>query len=179
MFSRITRLVGVSCLALLPALAGGCSNDPTQGYTFASQYPTNVRTVTVPIWTRGPAVYRRELEYKLTEALVKQIEHDTPYKVTKPVRADTELTGTIDLVHQRVLSTNPDDGRPREITMTFVVSFRWRDLRSGKVLVEKANYRVTGSYVPSMPFFEHDFHGAEDTINKLARRIVEELREDW
>lgn len=180
MSSRIIlSLLGALCLAAIFVGLGGCTSDPTSGYTFASQYPTNVRTVSVPIWTRGPQVYRRELEYKLTEAVIKRIEQDTPYKVTKPVRADTELTGTIDLVTQRVLGSNPDDATPREIAMTLVVSFRWRDLRTGKVLVEKTRYAVTGDYVPGDPFYESDYHGAEAAINRLARRIVEELREDW
>jgi len=153
--------------------------NPTQGYTLRSQYPTNVRTVSVPMWTRGREVYRRGLEMRLTEALVKQIEHDTPYKVTKSVRADTQLKGTIDRVTQQVLTINPDDGLPREIEVMLEVSFRWTDLRTGKVLRERKGFRVAGTYVPSGPFREDFFHGSEDTINRLARRIVEQMQADW
>lgn len=177
MIARKFAIAGALCSAAVCLLAG-CATDPTKGYTFQSQYPSNIRTVSVPIWTRGPEVYRRGLEISLTEALVKQIEHDMRCKVTKTVRADAELTGTIKRVTQQILSTNPDDGRPREMEVTLLVSFQFKDLRTGKTL-ERDNFKVTGSYVPSTPFLEEFHHGSEDTINRLARRIVEELREDW
>ncbi|HUT58319.1 MAG TPA: LptE family protein [Phycisphaerae bacterium] len=165
---------------LLTLLAGatavpGCSNDPNKGYTFKSPYPSGVKTVAVPIWGRGKYVYRRGLEFRLTEALQKQVELDTPYKVVRKPRADTELTGTIDQIAQRPLSINPDTGRPREMEITFFVSFKWTDLRSGEVLVERTNFRVAGTYLPAAGFNEDFFQGSEDVIDRLAARIVEQM----
>ena len=173
--------IGFWCVLLALAAGGqvGCNVDPSQGYTLKSQYPSNVRTVSVPIWTRSHRVYRRRLEMRLTEALVKQIENDTPYKVTKKVRADTELTGTIERVTQQVLTINPDNGLPLEMEITLEVSFRWTDLRTGKVLRERSSFRVAGTYVRASPFSESFFHGSEETINRLARRIVEQMQADW
>jgi outer membrane lipopolysaccharide assembly protein LptE/RlpB len=163
-----------------PLLAAcSCSSDPTQGYTTKSQYLQNVRTVAVPIWTRGKEVYRRELEMQLTEAIVKRLELSTPYKVTDKTRADTELRGTIENVSQRVLSFNPDTGQAREKEITFTVSFTWTDLRSGKVLTRRKNFRQAGSYIPLAPLGEDFFQGSEDVVNKLAQRIVEQLEVDW
>jgi len=169
------------CALVALGLGGqvGCNVDPSQGYTLRSQYPTNVRTVSVPIWTRSRHVYRRGIEMRLTEALVKQIENDTPYKVTKKTRADTELKGTIERITQQVLTINPDDSLPREMEITMDVSFRWTDLRTGKVLKEHKAFRVAGTYVSGDPFNESFFHGSEETINRLARRIVEQLQADW
>ena len=122
-----------SALAVGTLLAGGgCSSDPTKGYTLKSQYPQDIKTVSVPIWHRGKQVYRRGLEMRLTEAVIKRLELDTPYKVTDKSRADSELRGTIDRVSQRVLSFNPDFGRPREMEITMTVSFSCTDLRSCK-----------------------------------------------
>lgn len=175
------KQIGMMILGLLMAGGvGGCfSDDPTMGYTAHSQYRRGIRTVAVPIWTRGKDVYRRDTEIRLTESLVKRIELDTPYKVTTKQQADTILTGTIDLISQQTLSFDPDTGSPREMQLTFTVSFKWEDLRTGNIIVKKKNFRVAGVYLPPVPFNEDFFQGSEDLIDKLARRIVETMEADW
>jgi outer membrane lipopolysaccharide assembly protein LptE/RlpB len=171
----------IVCLLLAgPMLAAcGCDVDPTQGYTTRSQYPKSIRTVAVPIWTRGKAIYRRELEMQLTEAIVKRLELSTPYKVVDKTRADSELSGSIDNVSQRVLSFNPDSGQARELEITYTVSFTWTDLRSGRVLTRRKNFRQAGTYIPPAPFSEDFFQGSEDLVNKLAQRIVDQMALEW
>ncbi|MFW6066368.1 MAG: LPS assembly lipoprotein LptE [Planctomycetota bacterium] len=166
-------------LCVGPMIFLGCANNPADGYSFSSGYPEDVRTVAVPIWNVGKNVYRREIEFRLTEALVKRIELDTPYKVAAKTDADTLLTGTVDNISQRVLSTNPDTGLPREMEMTITVSFEWTDLRSGEIRADRSNVRVSGTYVPHEPLSEDFFTGSEDVINRLARRIVEQMESDW
>jgi outer membrane lipopolysaccharide assembly protein LptE/RlpB len=160
-------------LTALSAVSAGC------GYTMKDQYHAGVNTVFVPVWTRGKDVYRRELEMRLTEAIQKRIEQDTPYKVVAKTRADTELSGRIDRVEQRVLSRNPQTGRPREMEVTFCLSFVWRDLRTGKVLVEQTNFRVTDNYIPHEPLMEDFFQGSEAVINRAAQLVVEKMEADW
>ncbi len=173
-------------LALVAAVVGGCSQDPTKGYSLASQYDSGIKTVTVPIWTRGRNVFRRELEMRLTEAVIKKVELDTPYKVVDKRHADTELRGSIDVVGQRVLSFNPDNGLPREKEITMAVSFTWTDLRSGKVIKQVSNLRQAAVYIPpsstpldTSPLNEDFFQGSEDTVNRLAQRVVEQMVSDW
>ncbi|HAU38524.1 MAG TPA: hypothetical protein DCX07_12515 [Phycisphaerales bacterium] len=173
-------IVALSAAGVWMALACGCTNpDPAKGYSFKSLYPTDIRTVDVPIFHRGKDVYRRELEFRLTEAVKKQIELDTPYKLASKNRADTQLTGTIDEVEQRVLSFNPDTGLAREMEITFVLSLRWTDLRNGKDLRDVRNLKVSGTYVPSAPLSEDFAQGSEDVINRAAVRIVEQMETDW
>ena len=156
--------------------ASGCFNDdPNLGYTARNHYRPGIQTVVVPMWTRGKDVYRRGLEISLTKALVKRIELDTPYKVTKKDRADTEFDGSIDTIIQQVLSFNPDTGQPREIQVTFEVSFKWTDLRTGKVLVERETFDVTGVYLPDAPFNEDFFLGSQKLMDNMALRIVETM----
>jgi hypothetical protein len=174
----MTRYIALP-LILLAGLLVGCSDDPTVGYTAQSQYRTGINTVAVPLWTRGQDVYRRDIEFQLTEALIKRIELNTPYKVVKKDQADSILTGTIDRIEQSTLSFNPDTGRPREIQMTFFVSFRWKDLRTGNTLVRERNFRVSDVYLPSQPFGEDFFQGSQSLIDKLSRRIVETMETDW
>lgn len=164
---------------LLGLMVAGCSGDGKTGYTLANQYRGGIRTVAVPIWGRGKDVYRRENEFRITEAVIKRIEMDTPYKVVDRSRADTELTGSLTNIEQRVLSRDSRTGNPRELEITFIVSFTWKDLRSGQILVQKENFRVAGTYIPAEPLAQDFFWGAEDVINKLARRVVEQMEADW
>ncbi len=167
---------GILSAILLP----GClSDDPTVGYTARSQYRKGIQTVAVPIWTRGKNVYRRNVEIRLTQALVKRIELDTPYKVTDKQKADTLLSGTIERIEQATLSFNPDTGRPREIEVAFTVAFKWEDLRTGDVIVDRRNFRVADVYIPPHPFNEDFFRGSESLMERLARRIVETMEADW
>lgn len=173
------RQAGLLLLLGSVLLAGCISDDPTAGYTARSPFRTGIHTVAVPLWTRGQDVYRRDLEIRLTEALIKRIELTTPYKVVDKQNADSLLTGTLDRIDQATLSFNPDDGTPREIQVAFVVSFQWEDLRSGATLVKKKNFRVTSVYLPPDPFDESFFQGSGDLIERLAIRIVETMEADW
>jgi hypothetical protein len=145
----------------------------------APQHPTNVGTVYVPVWTTGKEVYRRGLEIRLSEAVAKRIQQITPYRIADKTHADTELSGTVELIPQKVLSFNPDTGLPRELEMTIVVNFVWKDLRSGKIIVKRNGLRSTGTYIPHEPFGEEFFQGSEDVINRLAERVVEQMEKDW
>ncbi|MHC4982003.1 MAG: LptE family protein [Planctomycetota bacterium] len=169
-----SRVVGQGlAVALLAGVAAGCE------YTLEPLHSTEYKTVAVSIFTRSRDVFRRELEMRLTNALVKQIELKTRYKVVSRSRADTMLTGSIDSVVQRPLSWNPDTGRPRELELTIFVSFEWKDLPEGNPIKSVSNFSVAGPYITHEPFSRDFFQGSEDVINKLARRIVEQLEEPW
>lgn len=177
----MTRLILIS-LALLGAMAmlqSGCSGSGRDGYTTVSQYPEDIRTVAVPIWTRSKDVYRRDLEMRITEAVAKRIQQDTPYRLASHEDADTEITGEINQIDQQVLAFNPDTGRPQSMEIRLTVSFVWKDLRSGKILARKDRYKVVGVYIPPSPFDEDFFQGSEDVINQLARRVVEHMESEW
>src|SRR5438874_1111897 len=90
----------LACLAALVAVAG-CA-----GYQFGlrSMYPQNVRYVHVPIFESDSL--RRNFSERLTEAVVKQIELNTPYKVVGRTDADSILSGKIIADDRRVLVEN-------------------------------------------------------------------------
>lgn len=166
--------------ALLAALmpTAGCSADPTKGYSWDPPFRKDIRSVAVPIWTVGKDVYRRGLEFSLTEAIKKQIPLQTPYNISDKSRADTLLVGRIESVTQRALSYNPDTGYPREMEITVTVSFTWTDLRSGhggKDLAKRGFFRATDTYLPSPPFNEDFFWGDASLMNRLAMHIVEQM----
>jgi hypothetical protein len=169
--------IHIACLVLAGAMLGGvgCSSDPNTGYTMDPPFRKQFKTVHVPIWARGKDVYRRELEFRVTEAVQKRVQAYTPYRLASKGRADTELTGSLDEVVQRPLSINPNTGYAREIEVTFIVSFKWVDIATGRILAEETNFRVSGTYYPIGPLNEDFFQGSEDVINRLAERVVEHM----
>lgn len=171
--------VWIVTVAALLAATAGCSTDPSAGYTTASLFPDDVETVAVPIWTRGGAIFRRELETRFTEALVKRIELDTPYKVTDKSRADTILEGTIVAVNQRVLGVNVDVGAPRQIEIQVAVAFTWTDLRTGEIRLRRNKFISAGVYSEAEPLNEDFFLGSTIALDLLAQRVVQTMEKPW
>src|SRR6266481_1806454 len=93
--------VRLRCCAALVAIVmlagGGCA-----GYRFgaASLYPPDIQTVYVPVFESNS--FRRNLGEWLTEAVCKEIELKTPYKVVGTPNADSVLTGKITSDTKRV-----------------------------------------------------------------------------
>lgn len=165
---------------ILTAILAGTTLVSGCGYSMEPLHPTDVKTVYVSMFTRGKDVYRRGIEFRITEAVVKRIQQDTPYRIADKAKADTQLSGSLDVIPQRVLSFNPDTGTPNEMEMTLVVSFTWTDLRSGKTRVKRTNLRETATYIPPSPLNEDFFQGSEDAVNRLAQKIVEQMeKDDW
>ena len=165
---------------LLAAVAAGCNADPTRSYTTLSQYPSHFRTVAVPIFRRGAGEFRRDIEIRLTEAVIKRIEAETPYKVVDRSRADTLLTGTLRWARIQPLSFDSRTGTAREIQLRLSVDIAWQELGgAGRTLVDRKDFRVSADYIPPCPFSEDFFVGSEDAINEMAGRIVEQLAKPW
>jgi hypothetical protein len=166
----ILALLGLSIFSLF---CSGC------GYSMETPYRRGISTVAVPMWQRGSKVYYRELEMNLTQALVKTIQAETPYRILDRSKADTILEGTLQEVTQRVLSFNPLNGQAREIEVDFKVDFTWKDLRTGRILAQKKNFRAISTFIPPEPFDETMFLANEDAINRLALKIVEQMAAPW
>ena len=169
-------------LLFLCALCGssvlGCSGDPSKGYTTNSMFPDTIKTVAVSMFDRNKDVYRRDVEIRLTEAIQKRVQQNTPYRLAKRGRADSELTGELIKISQQVLSYNGTTGQANEIEAVLTINFTWKD-RHGNILVKRENFQVSGTYIPSFPFNENFFQGSEDIINKTAMLIVEQMESDW
>ena len=171
--------IQLAACAVVAVACWGCSGGTVGGYTQQSMYREGIKTVAVPIWTRSKDVYRRGLEMRLTEAVQKRIELDTPYKVATKTTADTQIVGRLDLIEQQVLSYDTDTGRPREKEIVISISFTWTDLRTGKSILDWTSIRVGGTYRPHAPLNQDFFQGSEGVINKAAKRVVEEMEKPW
>ncbi len=87
-----------------------------------SLFDPEIRTVYVPMFESDS--YRRNLGERLTEAVVKEIEQRTPYKVVSGPGADSVLSGRILGDTKRVLAETIND-EPREIETQFSVRVQW------------------------------------------------------
>ena len=164
-------------LVLLALLTGGCAGGKILGYSSASIYPTDVRTVALPIFEN--TTFDRGIEFELTDALIKEIESRTPYKVTAEDRADSILTGVIRRVDLEQLSKSPLTGLSEEVILSVTIDFEWRDLRSNRLLVERRSFSGSGLFVPSRPTGEPIELGRFAAVQELARDIVSELQAEW
>jgi hypothetical protein len=181
----LAAALGALCVA-------GCGYEQTGappqstvgGYQWRSLYREDIRTVAVPIFTNR--TYRRNLEFRLTDALIKQIEAHSPYKVVPRERAETVLEGEIVSVNIYTVSNDPRSAVPQEQLYTVVVDFTWKDQRNGRILVERRGFIQRGvhfgfeqsaSYYPTLG--EGQFIGSQQDVEGLARGIAQELQAEW
>ena len=66
---------------------------------------------------------------------------------------------------------------PQEQQMLLTVNFTWKDLRSGRILLERKNFQQTATFYPSLA--EGEFVGTQQAVEKLALGIVQEMQADW
>jgi len=179
----MTRLL--TLLTLLPGacIVAGCgyqhngSFDETgkSSYKWSSLYREDISTVAVPIFANKD--FRRGIEFGLSGAVVKQMEAHSPYRVAPRDRADTILEGEIVSAGLSTLSRDTRTAIPQEQLYTMTVNFRWKDLRSGRILLERRNFQQTAPFYGTLG--EGEFTGSQSAIEKLALAIVQEMQADW
>ncbi len=152
----------------LPMVLWGC------GYTTVRPFPQDVKTIHVEMLDSKE--FRRELEFKLTEAVVKRIEMDTPYRIVEKHRADSILSGEIIEVQQRTFGTDFEGDRPRETASTIVMTWRWKNMRTGD-LREFPRHVYTTTYIP--PVGETFQTGMVRGLDGLAEQVVQAMETEW
>lgn len=155
----------------------GCASDPSQGYSTAPIYPVGINTIAIPIFTSDS--YTRDVEFQLTDALIKEIEARTPYKVVAADRADTVLLGQVRKVELDQISKSRLTGLSEEVILSVTIDFQWKDQRSGKPLLERKAFTGNALFVPSRPSSEPLELGTFAVVQQLARDVVSELQADW
>jgi hypothetical protein len=156
----------------------GCGYTTDRSAVMRTTNSNNERIRTVAVDVFASREFRRGLETQLTEALQKRIEAEAPFKLAKKPQADTLLTGEIKEVRQATIGRDFGQVRPRETTATVVVSFTWKDLRTGEILVERPNFVQTVDYI--RPLGENFYHASQRQMDRLAERIIEQMEtNDW
>jgi hypothetical protein len=173
------RSTKVFCLLVILVLLPGCA-----GYQIgnASLYPADIHTVAVPVFQS--VSFRRNLGERLTEAVVKEIERRTPYKVVNQGDADSVLSGRIVSDTKRVLV--PDlTGDAREVQVAMRVEVSWVD-RRGRTLrdcpaiplpSELVSVTGTGDVVPEVG--QSIAVAQQEALVRMARQIVDLMEKPW
>jgi hypothetical protein len=171
-------------MLITPLLLCGCGYDSGGGsgaassdnaYHWSSLYRQDVKTVAVPIFTTN--VFSRGVEFRLTKAVVNQLEANTPYKVVPRERAETVLEAEIIRVEVSTVSQDFTNSLPQEQIVNVVVNFTWKDQRNGKMLCERRNFQAAATYYPTLG--EDRFVGRQLATERLALSMVQELQADW
>lgn len=171
---QVWVVIGVG--AVVGATGCGYSADREQYFRTTNAKGQRIRTVAVDVFSSRE--FRRGLEVSLTEAVVKRINAETPFRIAKKETADTLLTGTLKEVRQSTVARDFRTARPRETTATVVIDFEWKDLRTGEILLKRPNYVQTVDYI--RPVGEDFHHGSLRAIDRMAERMVEEMgRDEW
>lgn len=174
---RWRPLAGAICFGVSLLVGAACSPDPRAGWSGASAWPSQYRSVSVPIFANR--TYARRLDGDLTEAVVKQLEAVTPYKVLGPGAADTLLRGTIVAVDLREISKSLVTGLGEEVALRVTIDYEWVDLRTGKPIVARRNFVGTAVFTPSRPAREPLELAGFEVAQQLAREIVDSLQGEW
>jgi len=172
---QLLRLVTVA----VTACWSGCA-----GYQLGNSnlYRPDIRTVHVPVFESESL--RRNLGERLTEAVIKEIERRTPYKVVSSSDADSVLSGRITRETKRVLAQNQNsDARLYETE--FVVDVRWAN-RRGEGLMQHSAIPLpqltvgTNGAATFIPEAGQSVATAEQqTIQRLAEQIVGQMEAWW
>ncbi|MGQ9915694.1 MAG: LPS assembly lipoprotein LptE [Thermogutta sp.] len=164
---------------LLPWLAG-CA-----GYFVgnATLFRPDIQTVYVPMFQS--ASFRPGLGERLTEAVVKEIELRTPYKVVGSLeKADSILSGRIVSETKRTVVENRYDD-PRETAVQLQVEVQWVDQRGRELTPmqsvplppDLARIAAEATLVPEVGQSIATAH--QTAIEQLARQIVGMLETPW
>lgn len=172
---RRTLLLSVGLLLAV----SGCA-----GYQLgsASLYNPNIRTIYIPIIRNE--TFRHNLGVQLTEALQKEVELRTPYKVVANPSADSTLTCRVTAQTKRVIvEANTDEARALENMIS--VELTWTD-RQGNLLMENrfvpqgelAFFFIQGSdFVPEGG--QSIATSQMRAVEQLAQQIVSQMEVRW
>jgi Lipopolysaccharide-assembly len=170
---------GILTFAICLAMLSGCA-----GYQVGanSLYAPDVSTVYVPMIDSDS--YRRDLGERLTEAVVKEIELKTPYKVVSSPDADSILSARLITDTRRTLIENvADDPRVSEIEMRAEVTWLNRrrlpiaPAQSLALPPELIVINQTANLIPEAG--QSVATSQQQAIERLAQQIVSTMEAPW
>ena len=153
-------------------------------YQFGARtlFPPNIETVNVPVFDSSS--FRRELGEELTEAVIKEIERRSNYKVVSGGSADTILTGKI-VSETKHLLFQTREGDPRESELNLVVKVNWVDQRGQTIRnippvtvpSELVSIGAASNLVPEVGQSVATAH--LKAVQRLAEQIVSLMEMPW
>ena len=160
-----------------------CLCLPGCGYIVGGPYRHDIQTVHVPIFTSTSL--RRDVEFQLTEAVHREIQKQTDFRLARESEADTKLTGRITGIKKNGLGESAFDD-VRELQFQLVVHVTWEDLRGRRTSLDKQialspadviALTSTGDFGPELgPSMAT---ARKRAIDNLARQVVQLMQTPW
>ncbi len=72
---------------------------------------------------------------------------------------------------------DPNTALPQQVLYSIRVNFTWKDLHTGKILVQKAGFEESTMYYPTLG--EDQSISSQDAVERLALAIVQEMESSW
>ena len=145
------------------------------GYQNSWLYPDQVQTVYVEMF--DTTSFRRGHEFVLTDAICKRLEAQTPYKIVSDRNiADSVLSGQLG-IRSSVLATDRYSAKPIEQETLVNVRVTWKDLKTGRLLIDGEKVYASSSY--SDPMGQTFEYSIDRAVNKVAVRVVELMETPW
>ena len=154
------------------------------GYYVGNQqlFPQQGRTISVQMFSSDS--FRHHLGERLTEAVAKEIENRSPYKIVAAGEADSFLSGhLLGDTRRGLVETRNDDLRDVEVNL--YVQMQWitrggQVIRQGEPIVLApvlVNLSQTGHVVPEVG--QSLATAQQEAIERLARQIVDQMEVPW
>ncbi|MGP0067456.1 MAG: hypothetical protein ACLQGP_28155 [Isosphaeraceae bacterium] len=180
--------LSLAMIGLAGALAG-CSSlpigsplDPADkdgffGWHVGAPFDTSeIKTVFVYFKTQ---TYRRDLQLMLTEAVTKEINLRTPFRVVgKPEQADSILRGVITVADKNLVVEAPTN-LPRELNATMTVFINWTHNPETEDEKKRLPTQVTevNNFVPEVG--ETTLSAYTQLVQSIAKQIVDMMEQPW
>lgn len=174
-----SRTCCTSILLLSAFTLVGCASYRVGNQTL---YAPDVRTVYVPMIETTS--FRRDLGERLTEAVVKEIELKTPFKVVGSPDADSILSVRMVSDTKRVTIENQNDD-PRALEIAMAVEITWLNRRRAPIrlpttLALPPEMLAVNNIATLIPEAGQSVATAQQqSLTRLAQQIVSTMEEPW
>ena len=173
------RTCRTTILLLTAVGLAGCASYRVGNQTL---YAPDVRTVYVPMIESTS--FRRDLGERLTEAVVKEIELKTPFKVVGSPDADSILSVRMVSDTKRVTIENQNDD-PRALEIAMAVEITWLNRRRAPIRLpttlalppEMLSVNNIATLIPEAG--QSVATAQQQAITRLAQQIVSTMEEPW
>ena len=171
----LTTILLPVLLAMLPDCAGYQVGHQTL-------FRPDIQTIHVPVFESESL--RANLGERLTEAVIKEIQDRSPYRVVHTPNADSILRGRIVRETKLVVAENRNDDA-RDVATEFTIEVQWIG-RRGELLLQRSgipvpqlNVGITqdAHFIPEAGQSLATAH--QESIERLAREIVGQMEIWW
>jgi Lipopolysaccharide-assembly len=185
----LLHLTGSLAAIALASLAAGCTNLPIGspfgtadkdgffGWHVGAPFDTSdVKTVFVYFKTQ---TFRRDMQLMLTEAVTKEINMRTPFRVVgNPEKADSILRGVITVTDKNLVVEAPTN-LPREVNAMMSVWINWTHNPETEDEKKRPPTQVTevNNFVPEVG--ETTLSAYTQIVQSIAKQIVDMMEQPW